>query len=137
MSSENSKEGLNLSGVMPTFTVNDLNASIEWYEGILGFAVTNRMEWEGKLVGASLEAGGVKILLGQDDFAKGTDRQKGIACRIYCTTQQSIDELAARIKRRGGVLSQEPKDQPWGARDMAITDPDGFNISISTEISVN
>ena len=73
MSSENSKEGLNLSGVMPTFTVNDLNASIEWYEGILGFAVTNRMEWEGKLVGASLEAGGVKILLGQDDFAKGAE----------------------------------------------------------------
>jgi uncharacterized glyoxalase superfamily protein PhnB len=30
------------------------------------------------------------------------------------------------------VLAEEPTDQPWGARDFGVVDPDGFQISIST-----
>ena len=70
--------------------------------------------------------------VGQDDFAKGKDRQKGIGLRLYCVSDQDIAELAAAIKARGGTLEQEPTDQPWGARDLAVADPDGFKISISS-----
>ena len=70
--------------------------------------------------------------LGQDDFQKGRDRQKGVGVRLYCTTGQDIDTLAADIEARGGELAQKPTDQPWGARDFAVVDPDGFAISIST-----
>ena len=47
---------------------------------------------------------------------------------------QDIDELAAAIRARGGELAQEPTDQPWGARDFAVVDPDGFKISISSRM---
>ena len=46
-------------------------------------------------------------------------------------SEQDIDEVAAGIKARGGTLDQEPTDQPWGARDLAVSDPDGFKITIS------
>ena len=123
---------LKLSGVMPAITANDLGASIAWYRDVMGFVVARELEHEGQRMGAVMSAGGVQFLLGQDDFAKGKDRQKGIGFRLYCVSEQDIDELAAGIKARGGTLDQEPTDQPWGARDFAVADPDGFKISISS-----
>lgn len=117
---------------MPTLTVSDLAASLTFYRDVLGFIVTDTIEHEGERVGASIKAGVVEFLLGQDDFAKGRDHQKGVGFRIYCVTHQDIDEVASNIVARGGQLDHEPVDQPWGTRDFAVTDPDGFKISIST-----
>jgi lactoylglutathione lyase len=127
-------ETLRLRDVTPSLTVNDLQASVAWYRDVLGFTVAEEYQMDGKVMGVRLVAGAATFLLGQDDFAKGRDRQKGIGFRLFCETAQDIDELAAGIKERGGKLSQEPTDQPWGARDFAVADPDGFNISIMTQM---
>lgn len=124
-------ETLRLKAVMPALTVDDVEKSLAWYRDVVGFTVADEMRHEGKLAGAILQAGEMRFLLEQD-FQKGRDRSKGVGFRIYCTTGQEIDSVAAAIKARGGVLDQEPTDQPWGARDFAIVDPDGFKISIST-----
>ena len=128
-------ESLRLRAVMPTLTVGDIARIMAWYRDVLGFIVADEMIHEGALVGASIKAGSVAILLGQDNWAKGRDREKGVGFRLYCTTAQEIDEIAAEIVARGGELAQPPTDQPWGARDFSVVDPDGFKISISTEIS--
>ena len=52
----------------------------------------------------------MRILLGQDDGAKGWDRQKGQGISIQFTTVQSVDEIAQRIKDAGGSLDTEPVD---------------------------
>ncbi len=127
---QDTASALNLGAVMPALTASDLGASIAWYRDVMGFVVAREIEHEGQRVGAMMSAGGVQILLGQDDFAKGRDRQKGIGFRLYCVSEKDVDELAAEIKARGGILDQEPTDQPWGARDIAVVDPDGFKISI-------
>jgi uncharacterized glyoxalase superfamily protein PhnB len=72
-------------------------------------------------------------MLGQDDWKKGRDRVKGEGFRIYCKTAQDVDRLAAQVKARGGKLTQEPRDEPWGTRDFAVVDPDGFKITIGSE----
>jgi uncharacterized glyoxalase superfamily protein PhnB len=125
-------ETLRLRSLMPALTVNDLAASVAWYRDVLGFIVAEEFRREDRVMGVRLTAGTVDFLLGQDDFAKGRDRKKGVALRLYAITGQDIDQLAAAIKERGGELAQEPQDQPWGARDLAVVDPDGFVISIST-----
>ncbi len=125
-------ETLRLQSVMPALTVDDLDASIAWYRDVLGFLVVQEHEREGKRVAVALQAGTVLFMLGQDDFAKGRDRVKGQGLRLYAVSGQDIDQLATDIKARGGALDQEPKDQPWGARDFAVVDPDGFKISISS-----
>jgi uncharacterized glyoxalase superfamily protein PhnB len=128
-------ETLRLRSVMPALTVDDLDVSLSWYRDILGFHVSQEMkDDEDTLVGASLKAGSVEILLIQDDFARGRERLKGEGLRLYCTTVMDLDHLAQDIVARGGVLDQPPTDQPWGARDLAVTDPDGFRISISTPL---
>jgi uncharacterized glyoxalase superfamily protein PhnB len=127
-------ETLRLRAVMPALTVNDIQVSIAWYRDVLGFVMIEEYPRDGKLMGARLRAGTVELLLAQDDFAKG-QRQKGAAFRLFCVTAQDIDQLAAAVRERGGQLAQEPTDQPWGTRDFAVVDPDGFNISITTDVS--
>src|SRR5262245_27521679 len=105
---------LRLRSVTPSLTVNDLQASIEWYRDVLGFYVADEHKREGKLMAASLKAGAVEIFLTQDDFAKGRDRPKGVAFSLYCTTALDIDDLAAAYKARGGKLAQPPTNQSWG-----------------------
>ena len=127
-------ETLRLQSLMPALTVNDLPASLAWYREVLGFIVAEEYQRDGRLMGARIKAGAVDFLLAQDDFAKGRDRKKGIGLRLYGITTQDIDQLAAAVRERGGQLNAEPTDQPWGARDFAVTDLDGFTISISTGV---
>ena len=124
---------LKMGSASPGFTVNNLEKSLAWYRDVLGFAVEERWEQEGKLMGVSLKAGNVTFMIGQDDWKKGRDRKKGEGFRLYCTTTQNVDALAKGIVARGGKLEQEPKDQPWGTRDFALTDPDGFKITIGQD----
>jgi uncharacterized glyoxalase superfamily protein PhnB len=124
---------LKLGDASPGFTVNDLDRSLAWYRDVLGFAVEERWEQDGKLMGVSLKAGDVTFMIGQDDWKKGRDRKKGEGFRVYCATKQDVDALASGIKARGGKLDSEPTDQPWGTRDFSLTDPDGFKITIGRE----
>lgn len=124
-------ETLRLRCVQPALTVDDVEASVRWYSDVLGFFVAERVERDGKLVAAGLKAGAVEIFLSQDDWAQGRDRKKGQGMRLYCRTAQDLDELAAKIKERGGVLAEEPTTRPWGGRDFVVVDPDGFKLSIA------
>jgi uncharacterized glyoxalase superfamily protein PhnB len=125
-------ETLRLRALMPSLTANDLQASLAFYRDVLGFIVAEEYRMEDKVVGVRLRAGTVEFLLTQDDFAKGRDRKKGVGLRLFAMTNQDIDQLAADVQERGAKLAQEPTTQPWGARDFAVVDPDGFTIAIST-----
>ena len=111
--------------------MNDIHRSLAWYQNVLGCIVVERWERDGELRGATLRAGAVDFYLGQDDWKQGRDRVKGAGFRIYCTTSQKVDAIAAGIKARGGTLLHDPQDESWGERDFAIADPDGFKITIS------
>ncbi|MGA2382562.1 MAG: VOC family protein [Gemmatimonadales bacterium] len=124
-------ETLRLRAATPGYTVNDIQRSVAWYQNVLGCILVERWEKDGELRGATLRAGTVEFYLGQDDWKLGRDRVKGAGFRIYCTTSQNVDTIAAGIKARGGTFLHDPQDEPWGERDFAIADPDGFKITIS------
>lgn len=115
-----------------SLTVKDLMRSVDWYCDAIGFVVDRTYERDGRMAGVVLKAGGVRILLNQDDGAKG-EREKGLGFSIHFTTVQDVDGIADRIKAAGGVLEAEPADLPWGARAFRVVDPDGFKLAISSE----
>lgn len=124
-------ETLRLRSIEPLFTVSDLERSVHFYTDVLGFVVNQRFtDAGGVLRGVRLKAGTCQLGMSQDDWAKGRDRQRGLAVRIWCTTAQDIDALAATIAARGGAIAQEPKDEPWGGRSLSVDDPDGFHLTI-------
>ena len=115
-----------------SMTVKDLGASTTWYRDVVGFTVDQEYEREGKLRAVAMRAGSVRILLNQDDGAKGWDRVKGQGFSLQITTEQSIDAIADGIKAAGGTLVSEPADMPWGVRMFRLEDPDGYKWSISS-----
>ena len=120
-----------------SLTVKDLKKSFAWYRDVLGFSVDQEHQRDGELRAVSLRAGEVRILIGQDDGAKGWDRKKGEGFSLQLTTDQDIDALANRIKARGSSLTLEPTDMPWGARVFRVEDPDGFKLAISSPRGAN
>ena len=124
---------LQVKTISPTLTVDDLKQSITFFEG-LGFAVEERWEEQGKLLGVMLRAGDAHIGLSQDDWKKGRDRQKGIGMRLYVGTKQNIDQIASRAKTAGVKLDAEPYDTQWKTRAFDVTEPSGFKLTISSEM---
>lgn len=114
-----------------SLTVKDLQKSLAWYRDVVGFAVGRKIERDGKLRGVALKAGDVELSINQDDGAKGWTRIKGEGFSLRIVTDQSVDEIAERIKKSGHTLDTEPTDMPWGARIIRLRDPDGFKLSIS------
>lgn len=115
-----------------SLTVRDLDTSVAWYRDALGFAIDRRIERDGRVTSVAVRAGDVRILLNQDDGAKGMDRVKGEGFSMMITTSQPVDDVAARIKAHGGTLDTEPADMPWGVRAFRVRDPDGFRYAISS-----
>jgi uncharacterized glyoxalase superfamily protein PhnB len=118
-------------GLQASLTVKDIQKSMEWYRDVVGFTVDRTYERGGRVASVSLKAGNARILINQDDGAKGWERAKGDGISFMFTTVQDVDELADRIKRRGGTLELEPTDTPYGMRLIRLKDPDGFKFAIA------
>lgn len=116
-------------GVAPMLTVNDLQKSIQYYQD-LGFAIEERYEHEGALVGVRMAGGQGRLNLSQDDWAKGKDRVKGTGVRLFVPVDQDVDAYAADLEAAGITLEAPPQDQPWG-RFIMLTDPDGYKITVA------
>ena len=126
------QEALQISAIVPNFTVDDLQKSMAFYEA-LGFTVDERWEENGTLLGVMLRAGQSQIGLSQDDWKKGRDRKKGIGMRLFMSTTQNVDEIAGRARSAGIRLNSEPYDTEWKSRAFEVTDPSGFLLTISSE----
>jgi uncharacterized glyoxalase superfamily protein PhnB len=121
---------LRAESLAPSLTVDDLQKSIAFFEG-LGFGIEERWEENGVLLGVMLRAGSARIGINQDDWKKGRDRQKGLGTRFYIETAQNVDELAAEAKK-AGISVDGPTDMPWGSRAFNVTEPTGFTLTIAS-----
>jgi uncharacterized glyoxalase superfamily protein PhnB len=129
------QEAVQISAIVPTLTVDDLQQSITFYE-TLGFAIDERWEENGTLLGVMLRAGRTQIGLNQDDWKKGRDRKKGIGVRFsFSTTPGNVDEIAKRVRNAGITLKSEPHDTEWKSRAFEVSDPSGFLLTIFSETS--
>ena len=128
------QEAVQISAIVPTLTVDDLQKSITFYEG-LGFTVHEKWEDKGTLLGVMLRSGKSEIGLNQDDWKKGRDRKKGIGVRVSMSmsTSQSVDEIASRAKSAGITLKSEPQNTEWKSRAFEVVDPSGFLLTIFSE----
>lgn len=113
-------------------TVKDLDSSVTWYTEVLGFAIDRRHERNDRVIAVSLRAGSIRLLLAQDDGAKGLDRTKGEGMSLQITTTQDVDALAARVKSHSWTLDLEPVTAPHGLRVFRLHDPDGFRFTVSS-----
>ena len=128
----NQPETLRLKSLSAALTCDDIDASLEFYADGVGFHVKQRWEKDGKLLGAELVAGACMIGISQDDWAKGRNRTKGVGMSIYAEATQGVDALAERLRSKG-VDFKGPETTEWGWRQVSLTYPDGFRLTVYEE----
>ena len=128
---------INATNLGCSLTCKDLEASIRFYRDAIGFAVGEKYEYEGKVVATVVTAGDCRIVLNQDDGKLGWDRIKGqgFYLQINVAGTADVDAAAARIRKAGGTLLDEPADRPWGVRMFQFKDLDGFKLGVSTPLA--
>lgn len=127
---------LNATTLGCSLTCKDVEASIRFYTEAMGFALGQTFERDGKIAGAFITAGDIRIVLNQDDGKLGWDRIKGqgFFLQISVAAPSDVDAAAARVTASGVALLSEPADRPWGVRMFLFKDLDGFKVGVSTPL---
>jgi uncharacterized glyoxalase superfamily protein PhnB len=121
----------------PALATANLITTSRWYKEVLGFQIVFEMPGpDGKPVLIHLRwAKYADLLLVAD--RNQTSEPKGVGVSLnFAMTQDSVDDLAARIVNRGGTIASGPVDQPWNAREITVLDPDGYRLVFTQPIDI-
>jgi lactoylglutathione lyase len=98
-----------------TFTVSDLEQSVDFYESVLGLSKKHQFSTY-----AGFDCGGIEIGL-----VPGTPigERGGGSCVDFLV--RDVDEVHRRLCRQGVRFLKAPRDTAWGGRIALFADPDG------------
>lgn len=114
--------------------VDDVVRSLEFYNEIVGAEVAQvHAEEEGGPVSlAILRIGPFALMLHpQEDQEEFNNQRPGVGMHLQLRVDD-IDAFYQHCLDEGAILSVsgEPVDQPWGWREFALKDPDGYVWSV-------
>ncbi len=109
-----------LGGVTPILRVENLDASVAYYAGQLGF----HLQWRSGSV-ASVARDRTSLMLSEGD--------QGRAGTWVWIAASNVDELYAELRDRGARLRHPPANYPWGSRECQVTDLDGHVLRFGGE----
>jgi len=123
-----------LTGLIPMLICADVQASIKFYEGAIGFDVAQRMDEMGKSGWAMLQKDGVKLMLGSPHYFPDMPKVEGRYFQAqYYFYSDDIDSLRERVVEAG----HEPTgivEQPYGMREFEMADPDGHLLIFGQDV---
>ena len=110
------------------YFVGDIKQTADFYKK-LGFNVTESED------SARIKLGDFTLAF-MDESKVQIDKEvdmnpKGLGIFTYVEVDD-VDAQYKLIKENGITPSSEPKDWPWGKREFAIKDPDGYKIIFYT-----
>lgn len=118
--------GLRLRMMIPVLDVRDVEASIEFYCGVLGFALHDKVAWGGRTEWAVLQSADVQLMLcaGQGDDDEVNYSNDG----VFFLYHDNLELLLTSLRSKGytcrtGLLG--------GPRDFYVRDPDGYVLWFS------
>jgi uncharacterized glyoxalase superfamily protein PhnB len=114
--------------------VEDINKSIEFYNEIVGAEIKElHVEQQGGPVNlALLRVGQFTLMLHpQEANPELANHRPGVGIHLQIKVDD-IDAFHQHCLDQGAMLSVsgEPADQPWGWKEFALKDPDGYVWSI-------
>lgn len=123
--------------VTPYMVVRNAADAIEFYKKAFGARERMRLEGPGGgVMHAEIEIGDSAIMLGEehdDSCARGPETLGGTPVSIYLYVDD-VDTVFARAADLGATVLRPVKDQFYGDRTGAVTDPFGHIWHVSTHI---
>lgn len=115
--------------VAPAYVVRDVEDSLEWYRDVLGFEleqVNRDPHGEDPTSYAVLRRDEVRLHLVSESMVEAATGSSGSH-----VTVRGLDALMVELEAKGVAVVRGVQDQPWGARDAIIADPDGNRMVLS------
>ncbi len=112
--------------IVPTLRVTDLQRAVDFYTGVLGFAVAWRGANDGGGENCMVGSGGVSVLLSTGAHLGDAPRFTGT---LYFDVT-GVDELFARVQGRTEVV-WPLEDMEYGQREFGMRDPDGYLLAFA------
>jgi catechol 2,3-dioxygenase-like lactoylglutathione lyase family enzyme len=114
-----------LTSAAPQFLVQDLDAACAFYRDQLGFEIAFRYGEPAFYAGVARD--GVSLHLKQTDEPEPSRRFKlqGKHLDVYIQTR-NIEALHDEYAARGVAPLKPLQSTPWGTREFALQDPDGY-----------
>ena len=113
-------------------TVKDVEASVKWYQEVLGFErIFGMPAPDGKLVLAHMRwmaCANILLRLDLEPAVGAMDKGKGVELSFQIM-DGNIDEFAKRVKEFDAHILQKPYNTPWNTREFTVADPDGFRLT--------
>jgi lactoylglutathione lyase len=114
--------------VFPILATPDLSRALGFYRDALGGEITYRFPPDGEPQYVSLRYGASSLGIAvqpPDESPAGTGPFTLWAYVDDC------DAAVARLRAAGVRVLDEPGDQPWGERMVAVADPDGNRVLVA------
>lgn len=115
--------------VTPRLPVSDLDASVAWYQEVLGFSLGS-MWPEGEPNFAILERDGVQVQLYVTDTLIDTD----LGNAMLSFDVADVKAYHAQVESKAPI-DWGPEVYWYGRREFAVTDPNGYMLIFSEETS--
>ncbi len=124
---------MNVKQAVPFFMVADMQAALAFYVDGLGFRVTNTWEPQGFIEWCWLELGGAAIMLQQYREGKLPTETRGAGVSVCFQCEDALLLYRDFIAR--GLTPKRPfvGNGMW---DVAITDPDGYQLHFESPTDV-
>lgn len=106
--------------LFPVFAIRDLDESLGFYQGKLGFSIN--WIWGEPRIRAGVGIDGIEIQL--DCTGIGAPPGPSV---VYCHVKDVRDYYEV-LKRRDVSFYLELAERPWGMVDFRVRDPDGNQI---------
>jgi uncharacterized glyoxalase superfamily protein PhnB len=114
---------------MPVLKVADLQRSIDWYVGVLGFVAEGRGADDGGGEHCFLRAGSTELLLSTGSQLGGSPCFTG----TFYFRVVGVDALYARVTGRAEVV-WPLEQQEYGTREFGVRDPDGYVLAFAEAV---
>lgn len=135
---ERLKMSISFRDAFPILTVLDVERSLAFYRGLLGFELAYSWPVQGTPVFATVKLGGAVLGLGVARDGSGlpwTPRLEpdGPSRPVeLCLTTDDVDAAVAALAVAGMPVLYPPTDQPWGERMAYVADPDGYRVMLTS-----
>jgi len=116
---------IQISRIVPQLRTRNLDASLAFYTGKLGFTVDFRYDDFYAGVRSGTNVVHLKLVDAQDPSIDFVDR--GEHFHLYFETAD-VERVAAELKRQGVPLVQDVHETPWGTRECVVRDNEGHTL---------
>jgi catechol 2,3-dioxygenase-like lactoylglutathione lyase family enzyme len=129
--------GMKLRSLVPVLDVHDVDASIEFYCGALGFTLHDKVEWGGKTEWALLRCEQVQLMLCASQEDDSEDPTAHTSDGMFFLYHDNLESLQVYLGSRGYSGMPDALQHSRGKRDFYLRDPDGYVLWFSHKPSLN